>query len=125
MHIDFSRPGKPTENAFVESFNGTLRAESECLNVHWFATIAEAKQLIEEWRREYNESPPHRALGEQTPSELAPPPQSPLRPVCGEIERDPRQKERDRKVDQHTGGTETAATSRLAYAGVRSLLSAT
>jgi putative transposase len=69
VRIDFSRPGKPTDNAFVESFNGTLRAE--CLDAHWFATLAEAKQLIELWRREYNESRPHRALGEQTPSEFA------------------------------------------------------
>ncbi len=69
VRIDFSRPGKPTDNAFVESFNGTLRAE--CLDAHWFTTLAEAKQLIEEWRREYNESRPHRALGERTPSEFA------------------------------------------------------
>jgi len=69
VRIDFSRPGKPTDNAFVESFNGTLRAE--CLDAHWFATLAEAKQLIELWRREYNESRPHRALGEQTPREFA------------------------------------------------------
>jgi putative transposase len=69
VRIDFSRPGKPTDNAFVESFNGTLRAE--CLDAHWFATLAEAKQLIELWRREYNESRPHRALGEQTPCEFA------------------------------------------------------
>ena len=54
VHIDFSRSDKPTDNAFVESFNGTLRAE--CLDVHWFASLAEAKQLIEGWRREYNES---------------------------------------------------------------------
>ena len=60
VRIDFCRPGKPTDNAFVESFNGTFRAE--CLDVHWFRTIAEAKQLIEGWRREYNESRPHRAL---------------------------------------------------------------
>ena len=64
-----SRPGKTTDNAFVESFNGTLRAE--CLDAHWFATLAEAKQLIELWRRGYNESRPHMALGEQTPSEFA------------------------------------------------------
>jgi putative transposase len=69
VRIDFSRPGKPTDNAFVESFNGTLRAE--CLDAHWFTTLIEAKQLIELWRREYNESRPHRALGEQTPSEFA------------------------------------------------------
>lgn len=69
VRIDFSRPGKPTDNAFVESFNGTLRAE--CLDAHWFTTLAEAKQVIELWRREYNESRPHRALAEQTPSEFA------------------------------------------------------
>lgn len=69
VQIDFSRPGKPTDNAYVESFNGTLRAE--CLDAHWFATLAEAKQIIETWRREYNESRPHRALGERTPHEIA------------------------------------------------------
>jgi putative transposase len=69
VKIDFSRPGKPTDNAFVESFNGTLRAE--CLDTHWFATLAEAKESIEAWRREYNESRPHRALGEKTPNEFA------------------------------------------------------
>jgi putative transposase len=69
VQIDFSRPGKPTDNAYVESFNGTLR--SECLDAHWFATLAEAKQVIEAWRREYNESRPHRALGERTPNEFA------------------------------------------------------
>jgi putative transposase len=69
MKIDFSRPGKPTDNAFVESFNGTFRAE--CLNAHWFGTLTEAKRLIEAWRQEYNESRPHRSLGERTPSEFA------------------------------------------------------
>jgi putative transposase len=65
--IDFSRPGRPTNNAFIETFNGSLR--DECLNVHWFATIAEVKALIEAWRRHYNESQPHMALGNQTPQE--------------------------------------------------------
>lgn len=69
VKIDFSRPGKPTDNAYVESFNGTLRAE--CLDAHWFANPTEAVQRIEFWRREYNESRPHRALGERTPSEFA------------------------------------------------------
>ena len=69
VRIDFSRPGKPTDNAHVESFNGTLRAE--CLDVHRFATLTEARQVIECWRREYNESRPHRSLGERTPSEFA------------------------------------------------------
>jgi len=69
VQIDFSRPGKPTDNAYIESFNGTLRAE--CLDVHWFTTLTEAKHIIEAWRREYNESRPHRSLGERTPSEFA------------------------------------------------------
>jgi putative transposase len=67
VKIDFSR--KPTDNAYVESFNGTLRAE--CLDAHWFASPAEAEERIESWRREYNESRPHRALGERTPHEFA------------------------------------------------------
>jgi len=69
VQIDFSRPGKPTDNAFIESFNGTFR--SECLSTHWFASLSEAKQLIELWRRDYNESRPHRALAQRTPSEFA------------------------------------------------------
>src|ERR1700758_4692842 len=69
VKIDFSRPGKPTDNAYVESFNGTLRAE--CLDAHWFGSLAEAKEIIETWRREYNESRPHRAHGERTPHEIA------------------------------------------------------
>jgi putative transposase len=69
VQIDFSRPGRPTDHAYVESFNGTLRAE--CLDAHWFTTLTEAKQLIEAWRREYNESRPHRALGGRTPNEFA------------------------------------------------------
>ncbi len=69
VRIDFSRPGKPTDNAYVESFNGTLRLE--CLDAHWFASLSEAKQIIEAWRREYNESRPHRAHGERTPHEIA------------------------------------------------------
>ena len=67
--IDFSRPGKPTDNAFIETFNGTLR--DECLNLHWFETIAEARMLIEAWRKDYNESRPHMALGNSTPQEYA------------------------------------------------------
>ena len=63
------RAGKPTDNAHVEPFKGTLR--QECLNAHWFMTRSEAKEIIEAWRREYNESRPHRALGEQTPNEFA------------------------------------------------------
>jgi putative transposase len=62
-------PGKPTDNAHGESFNGTFRAE--CLDAHWFTSLSEAKQVIEAWWREYNESRPHRALGERTPNEFA------------------------------------------------------
>jgi putative transposase len=67
--IDFSRPGKPTDNAFIETFNGSLR--DECLNLHWFETIEEARRLVEAWRIDYNESRPHMALGNQTPQEYA------------------------------------------------------
>ena len=58
--IDFPRSGKPTDNAFVESFNGTFR--SECLNTHWFLDLKEAQKLIEAWRHEYNYSRPHASL---------------------------------------------------------------
>ncbi|WP_446741078.1 IS3 family transposase [Sphingomonas sp. ACRSK] len=67
--LDFSRPGKPTDNAFVESFNGRLR--DECLNSHWFLSLADARIKIEAWRRDYNESRPHTALGWLTPAEYA------------------------------------------------------
>jgi len=60
VKIDFSRPGKPTDNAYVESFNGTLRAE--CLDSCCFESLIDATQQIEAWRRDYNESRPHRAL---------------------------------------------------------------
>ena len=55
------------ENVFIESFNSSLR--KECLNVHWFQTLAEAEQTIEAWRREYNEKRPHSSLGNRTPME--------------------------------------------------------
>ena len=67
--LDFSRPGTPTDNAFVESFNGRLR--DECLNSHWFLSLADARAKIEAWRRDYNESRPHTALGWLTPAEYA------------------------------------------------------
>jgi putative transposase len=69
VQIDFSRPGKPTDNCFVESFNGSFR--DECLNVHWFETIDDAIATVEAWRIEYNESRPHQALAEQTPAAFA------------------------------------------------------
>jgi putative transposase len=69
VRLDFSRPGKPTDNAFIETFNGLLR--EECLNLHWFDTLAEARQLIEDWRIDYNVSRPHMALGNTPPAEYA------------------------------------------------------
>jgi transposase InsO family protein len=62
-------PGKPTQNAYVESFNGRLR--DECLNEHWFVSLDHARTVIETWRREYNEQRPKRSLGGLTPSEYA------------------------------------------------------
>jgi putative transposase len=59
--LDFSRPGKPTDNAFIESFNGKFRAE--CLNAHWFMNLDDARRKMEEWRRDYNEVRPHSAIG--------------------------------------------------------------
>lgn len=67
--IDFSRPGKPTDNGHVESFNGSFR--DECLNLHWFETLEEAKVIIEAWRQDYNESRPHMALNGQSPAGFA------------------------------------------------------
>jgi putative transposase len=69
VRLDFIRPGKPVENAFIESFNASLR--KECLDVHWFQTIEEAKQKIEQWRKEYNGYRPHSSLDNLTPTEYA------------------------------------------------------
>lgn len=68
VELHFSRPGKPTDNAFIESFNGKFR--DECLNQHWFKSLAEAQEIIEAWRREYNEERPHSSLGYLTPTEF-------------------------------------------------------
>ena len=67
--LRFIRPGKPIENAYVESFNGKFR--DECLNEHWFLSVAEAQQIIEAWRVDYNTVRPHRSLGQQTPAAYA------------------------------------------------------
>lgn len=69
VELDFSRPGKPTDNAKVESFNGRFR--QECLNTHWFLSLEDAKDKIEAWREYYNEARPHSALKWATPSEFA------------------------------------------------------
>ena len=66
--LDFSRPGKPTDNAFIESFNGKLRGE--CLNAHWFMSLDDARLKLEAWRRDYNEVRPHSALGQKAPIDV-------------------------------------------------------
>ena len=63
--MDFSRPGKPTDNAFAEAFNSRVRAE--CMNAHWFLTLAEAREKLEAWRNYYNEERPHGAIGNKAP----------------------------------------------------------
>ena len=67
--LDFSRRGKPTDNATIESFNGRFR--EECLNVHWFASLEDAQQKIDAFRWDYNEHHPHRALKGLSPREFA------------------------------------------------------
>jgi len=67
--LDFSRPGKPTDNAHIESFNGRVR--QECLNQHWFLSLEDAQERIDHWRLDYNEHRPHSSLGNRTPSEFA------------------------------------------------------
>ncbi len=69
VRLHFIQPGKPTQNAFIESFNGRFR--DECLNEHEFATLAHARSLIESWRLDYNAYRPHKALGNLTPEEFA------------------------------------------------------
>jgi len=67
--LDFIAPGQPSQNAYVESFNGKFR--DECLNLHWFTSLMEARQLIEAWRQDYNQQRPHSALGYTAPEEFA------------------------------------------------------
>jgi transposase InsO family protein len=64
--LRFIEPGKPNQNAYVESFNGRLR--DECLNEHWFTSLANARSLIEAWRRDYNEQRPKKDLGGLPPA---------------------------------------------------------
>jgi len=68
VELDFSRPGKPGDNAFIEAFNGTLRRE--CLSQHWFLSIAEAQRILDEWKDDYNKHRPHRSLAGQTPAQF-------------------------------------------------------
>ena len=69
VKLDYSRPGTPTDNAHIESFNGSFR--DECLNVHWFMSIEDARDKIDRWREDYNEYRPHSGLTYQTPAEFA------------------------------------------------------
>ena len=66
--LDFSRPGKPTDNPFIESFNGSFR--DECLNVNWFLSLHDAEEKIEAWRIDYNSFRPHSSLNNLTPQEV-------------------------------------------------------
>jgi len=68
VNMYFIEPGKPVQNAFVESFNGRLR--DECLNLHWFISINEARGIIEKWVADYNNKRPHSSLGYATPVEF-------------------------------------------------------
>ena len=65
----YIEPGKPVQNAFIESFNSRLR--DECLNEHLFGSLAEAREIIESWRLDYNQARPHSSLGTLTPQEFA------------------------------------------------------
>ena len=69
VELRLIQPGKPTQNGFIESFNGRFR--DECLNEHWFSDIVHARKIINDWRQDYNECRPHPALNYQTPSEFA------------------------------------------------------
>lgn len=69
IEVDFSRPGKPTDNAFVESFNASVR--KELLNTSWFDTLEDARRAARAWQREYNEIRPHRSLANKTPKAYA------------------------------------------------------
>lgn len=69
IKLDFIRPGKPNENAFIESFNGKFR--DECLSEHWFISLEDVRKTIETWRIDYNEKRPHSSLGDLTPKEFA------------------------------------------------------
>ena len=77
--MDYSRPGKPTDNPFVESFNGSFR--DECLNAHWFLSLDDAIQKIEDWRIEYNNFRPHSSIDNMTPIQFV---ESCLKNECSE-----------------------------------------
>lgn len=66
--MDLSRPGKPADNPFVESFNGSLR--DECLNIHWFLSLEDEQDKLDNWRREYNHERALSSLNDMTPAEF-------------------------------------------------------
>lgn len=68
IKIEYIQPGKPVQNCFVESFIGSFR--DECLNLHWFVSIHDARRTIEDWRKDYNRVRPHSLLGDLTPEEF-------------------------------------------------------
>lgn len=80
VDLQFIEPGKPVQNAFVESFNGTMR--NECLNEHWFLNLKDARDLIEAWRLDHNNERPHSSLDGMTPGEFASSAPTPLRPLA-------------------------------------------
>jgi putative transposase len=69
VQLRFIDPGKPVQNAFIESFNGRFR--DECLNQHWFASLTHARRVVDAWRLDYNRARPHSSLGYLTPNEFA------------------------------------------------------
>lgn len=73
----YTQPGKPQQNAFIESFNGRLR--DECLNETLFSTLGEARAVLARWRRDYNQVRPHSALSNRTPEGVPRPPDGPCR----------------------------------------------
>jgi len=66
VELDFSRPGKPADNAFIESFNSILRRE--CLSQHWFSSLEDAQQTLDAWREDYNYTRPHGSLADVPPA---------------------------------------------------------
>jgi putative transposase len=69
IKLDFIDPGKPMQNGYLESFNGKFR--DECLNLHWFRSLTDAREIIEDWRESYNTERPHSALEGKTPAQCA------------------------------------------------------
>ena len=85
LRLDFSRPGKPTDNAPIESFDARLRAE--CLNAHVFETLEDAEETLTSWRSDHNALRPHSALGILTPREVAELGQRGCRPSLAQVPR--------------------------------------